>query len=337
MLGVLLVLNTLAAQAPIDSLVFLEPSVVLSAEDKARLDRGETIARVLPGEGLEVAVFAAQPVNIDGDRLVAWVRRIEALKKSSYVLAIGRFSNVPRIEDLADLSLDDDELSEIRSCRRGRCALKLSVREMTQLQQTADAAGRSWRPAVQQAFRQLVLERAQAYLAGSTAEAYDDGDDPVSPQARFTELLERSAFLTAGLPEFAGHLLGYPQTMSPGVESFVYWSKERLARKSVVSVTHVNILRSGEPGLPDALVASRNLFSTHYINASIGVTAVLRGAPGHHNYLVYLNRSDVDVLGGRLGGLVRWFMQRRLRDEATGVLRDLRERLESGNPPSAVD
>lgn len=111
------------------------------------------------------------------------MRRIETLKRSAYVFAIGRFADPPAIEDLASLALDDEELSEVRGCRPGSC------------------------------------------------------------------------------------------------------------------------------------------------------TAVIRGEPGAFNYLVYLNRSDVDMLGGVFGGLVRWFMQRRLKAEAATVLQGLRRRLESGAPP----
>jgi hypothetical protein len=51
-------------------------------------------------------------------------------------------------------------------------------------------------------------------------------------------------------------------------------------------------------------------------------------------YLAYPNRSDLDVLSGLWGGLVRMVLERRLKAEATGVLEALRARLETG-PPSA--
>ena len=69
-----------------------------------------------------------------------------------------------------------------------------------------------------------------------------------------------------------------------------------------------------------------------YVNASLGITAILRGESGACNYR-YLNRSEVDVLGGMFGGLVRWLVQRRLKAEAANVLQGLRRRLESGEPP----
>ena len=69
----------------------------------------------------------------------------------------------------------------------------------------------------------------------------------------------------------------------------------------------MSILRSDEPGLADALVAGKEIFATHYVNASLGLTAIVRGEPGGPNYLAYVNRSEVDMLGGMFGGLVRWF------------------------------
>ena len=117
---------------------------------------------------------------------------------------------------------------------------------------------------------------------------------------------------------------------------FCYWSKERLAGKAIVGVTEVNILHGSQPGLPEVLVAGKEFFATHYIRASLGLTALAHGEPGRANYLVYVNRSKVDVLGGMFGGIVRWFMERRLTTEAADVLQGLRRRLESGEPPPAV-
>lgn len=68
---VLLALQALTAVPHADPFACLQPSVTITADDRRQLDRGEPIARVLPGKHLEVAVFAAVPVDIDGDRLVA--------------------------------------------------------------------------------------------------------------------------------------------------------------------------------------------------------------------------------------------------------------------------
>ncbi|RPI56697.1 MAG: hypothetical protein EHM55_04465 [Acidobacteria bacterium] len=333
MFTTLLALQVLVSAPNVDPFVFFQPSVNITKEDRRQLDRGEPIAHVIGGERLEIAALAVVPVNVDGDRLAIWMRRIEELKKSSYVLAIGRFSDPPRIEDLADLALDDEELSDIRKCRPHDCALKLSAREMTQLQSAAAEAKGGWKEAVQHAFREALLRRVQMYLATGEVAAYEDDKDPVWPAARFASVLQHSLFLTERLPRFAEYLRAYPSAAVPDVESFVYWSKERLGGKAVISVTHVNMQRYDDTRLPDALAAGRQIFATHYLNASLGLTVIMRGEPGGTNYLVYVNRSEVDMLGGPFGGVIKSFLQRRLKAEAAGVLRGLRRRLEGGEPP----
>jgi hypothetical protein len=120
------------------------------------------------------------------------------------------------------------------------------------------------------------------------------------------------------------------------VESFFYWSKERLVRKAVISVTYVVMTRGHKAGEPDAIVASKDIYATHYVEGSFAVTALMRGDPGRFNYLAYLNRSEVDVLRSSFMGLVRLVMQRRLKAEAASVLAGLRRRLESGEPPMPI-
>ena len=329
-----------APAAGVDPLAFFQPSIAISAEDRRELDRGQPIARVVRGADREVAVFAAVQVDIDGDRLVAWTRDIEALKEGPYVLAIGRFSDPPRIEDLDGLALDDEDLSAIRRCRRGDCGVKLSGPEMDRLRQTIAEAGENWKPVLQEGFRRIVLQRVEDYLANGHAalRGYEDkrgntGDDGLlSPGARFSLLMDRSPFLAAAVPQFAEYLEQFPHAPRADVESFVYWSKEHFDGKAIISATHVSILRSTGVSLPDTLVAGKGIFATHYVNASLGLTAILRGQPGSPHYLAYLNRSDVDVVGGLFGGLVRVFMERRLKKEASAVLVGLRGRLEGGDP-----
>lgn len=330
----LLALRVVLAQTPADPFAFFLPAVRVSLEERQAIDKGEALVRVLPGHNREVAIFAAGPVTSDGDRLVAWVRHIAELKKSSFVLSIGRFSAPPRIEDLDGLALDDDDLEAIRRCRPGACGVKLSALEIAQLQRTIADARTEWKPFVQAAFRRVVLQRIQMYLAGGHAAlpAYNDHDEPVSLQTAFSAIVGRSVYLTARLPRFADYLDRYPRVSMPDVESFVYWSKEQLAGEPVISATHVSILRGRDGGLPEALVVGKQVFATHYMNGSLNVTALVRGRPGSPNYLAYLNRSDVDVLGGFFGGLVRLLAERRLKTEASEVLQGLGRRLDSGEP-----
>jgi hypothetical protein len=327
---------TAIADEPTDPFAFFKPTVVLSASDRRQLHNGEPVTRVIPGTDREVAVFAAMKTTIDGERLLAWIERIEALKKGPYVLAIGRISAPPSLDDLNGLTLEDDEASDILECRPGDCSVKLSGDEMRALQQAASGTAAHARTAVQQAFRAAMLRRIQNYLSqGLEGLPIDQSTStPVRPAESLAELLDHSRFLSTNVPAFADYLRRFPRAPMPNVSSFVYWSKEQIAGKPIVSATHVNTSHSDAPGVPEGLAATIGIFSTHYVNASLGVMAVVRESPGGPGYLVYVNRSQVDVLGGMFGGLVRMVVQRKLRTEATEALREIRKRLESGPPPA---
>jgi hypothetical protein len=116
-----------------------------------------------------------------------------------------------------------------------------------------------------------------------------------------------------------------------GAESFLYWSKERYGSgKPVISITHVTITRSDD-GIAAVLITGKQIFATHYTSASLGVTAILRGRAT--NYLVYINRSHLDLLGGVFGPWKRAMIGSRLKRDTPDVFRALKARLESGLIP----
>jgi len=158
-----------------------------------------------------------------------------------------------------------------------------------------------------------------------------DVSEPRSPAQAFTGVLQRSDFLVRQFPQLVEYLR-HPPAQSPGMESFIYWSKEMFARKPVISATQVTIVRPNRDGMPEVVVASKQIFATHYMDASLGITALVKAGESRR-YLAYLNRTDIDVLGGFFGGLVRTILQRRVKNEAPAILIGLRERLESGDPP----
>jgi hypothetical protein len=257
------------------------------------------------------------------------------LKKTSYVHAIRRVSIPVRLEDFDTLTVEPGDLDDIKNCKPGKCALKLSAAEIDILQNTIRQRGAEWRPAVESAFRRIVFERIKTYVAhghDGFAEVRDVSD-PHSLAQSFGGVLQRSDFLNRQLPQLVAYLRR-PPTTSPGIESFIYWSQEMFARKPVISATQVTIVRPDREGLPEVVVASKQIFATHYMDASLGITALVKDGESRR-YLTYVNRTDIDVVAGFFGGLVRSILQRRVRNEAPAILIGLRERMESGDPPAA--
>ena len=123
-----------------DPFAFFQPTVSIPVSDRHRLDRGETLVRVLPGTDGQVAVFAAARVNATPEQVLERMHHIETLKTSPFVPIVRRFSNPPVPDDLAELTLEHDELYDVRRCRPRDCDLQLSAAEITRLRAAASRA-----------------------------------------------------------------------------------------------------------------------------------------------------------------------------------------------------
>jgi hypothetical protein len=216
--------------------------------------------------------------------------------------------------------------------------LKLSTPEIARLRQAVSLAGTGWRAAAQDEFRAILLARARAFLHGgfSGVPSSNDRKKPESPDLEFGAVLEGMG-LEAVDEEMARYLRGYPGTAGNGVESFLYWSKEtHTGAKPIIGITHVSMLRGREPGRPSVLVASAQVYATHYLTASLSVTAIAESAGRDARYLLYARRSRADVFDGVFGRLVRRMVEGRVRSEAPVALASLRSRLEAGDPPASA-
>jgi hypothetical protein len=308
---------------------FFEPAIPISVAERAKLDDGEPVVKMLPARGRELALFAAVRVDASPERLIEWGRRVESTRNARYLPAVARFSNPPQLEDVQTLSLTDDDLEDLRRCRPGDCAVKLSAHEMARLQTVLDGS-LDWKADAQRGFREAVVDRAFAYQARGDPGALPYADDMVvvAPNAEFALIVERLGFLQPQLPRLAEYLKFYPRVdCADVVESFLYWSTETLGIKPITNITHVTVVRGADPWAPEALVASKQVFASHYKNAALAVTAMV-GSAQSGRYLVYIHRSHVDMLDGTLGGVVRLMIERRVRAEAPDVLVALRRKLE---------
>ena len=328
-----LVTASAAAAATSDPIALL----ALPGDPAARLKAaaGSAVLTIVPARGRDLAVYGVVRTTAAPDRLVTWSRAIEQLYQGRYVPALGRFSDPPQLADLAALALDDEDLNDLRACRAGDCRLKLGAAEMATIRQAADSGGVAWRPAVQDAFRRVVLARALDYLAGGLAASpsYEDHRTPVSPAQEFEDVAADIGFEALYDGRVMPYLRAYPAVGGSGVESFLYWSKETLGGgKPIVSVTHVAIFRNAGEHAPDAVVAARQVFATHYITASLSLTAVTSGRDGAAGYLIYIRRSRTDAFEGPFGKFVRHLVEKRIRGDGPPVLDMLRRKLEGGDP-----
>jgi hypothetical protein len=96
---------------------------------------------------------------------------------------------------------------------------------------------------------------------------------------------------------------------------FVYWSKELVRGRPVISITHVATAAAVEDSPVAYAIGSKQIYAMHYFDASLGTTLLVpdRMAASPATYVVYLNRSRIDLFERMFGGVVRRIVAGRAR------------------------
>jgi hypothetical protein len=146
---------------------------------------------------------------------------------------------------------------------------------------------------------------------------------------QFDTILKASPYIFDYDPDFYEYLRDYPNKKLDAIEDFLYWSKDKFGLKPEISVSHVSIFRRPELGL--TLIASKQIYASHYFEASLGLTVASVAArnPNPAFYLLYFNRSRSDVLHGGFSGLVRSQVKSRARTGASETLEKVRRSIEA--------
>lgn len=309
--------------AGIDLAAFLRTYAGFSRDDIKRLEHGEALSRGLPADDSTVALAAAVQVDVPPEFFLARFGEIEQFKKAPEVQQISRFGEPPAVADLAGLTLDAAELEDARRCRIGDCVFKLDATGIERLRATRDDR------AAMQAYRAHLSDYAAAYLrSGNNAlMEYRDRSRPLVMSSELLRILADSSYVLQHWPELHAAIAAFSGTLPEGLEDFVYWSKEQVASRPVVSLTHV-IIRPPQSGI--TVIATKQLYASHYTTGSLGITVLEdRGRPDSPRTLVaYLNRTRVDVFRGLLGGVKRPMVRSRARAGAERMMRTLKMKLE---------
>lgn len=315
---------------------FLGASFEVTDAEFARIQQGHVVSRTMDGsDKREVATLGVVRVRITPEFYVEQLADIVRFKTSDGVLQIGTFGAPPDLRDVSLLTLDDSDIRSLRECQVGDCGVQLSAAAIVRFRQEVD-----WRrpDADQQAnalMRRILVDYVSGYLKSGMAGCmqYADEARPVNLSREFASLIESMESRTGGLHQFPAlrrHLFDYPAADTANTTDLVYWSKEKVGRRTVASVTHMAISRTAGESPADYAVASKHIYGTHYFDASLGLTFLVRdrstSAPAM--YVAYVNRSRVDVFRGVFGGLTRKIVSSKARATVSDHLAQLQRGLE---------
>jgi hypothetical protein len=303
----------------------------LTADQWKAVDSGNSQAKVLDtSEKREVAIVGVAHLQATSACFVAQLQDIENFKKNPAVLRVRKFGRTVAPRDLKEFSLETGDLAGLRNCRVGDCNVKLPIAAVKRLGRDIDWSRPDYATASLSVFREELLAYLESYLDGGNSALFEyrDKNKPVRLADEFLAVLDAWPGLSGLAPEFHDYLAHYPSEPLPGVSEFFYWSTESFGLKPVASITHVSIYV--QPGR--AVVASKQIYASHYFDASLGLTAALDDpgkASARGMYLVYVNRSRIDFLSGFFGGLRRALARGRLRDGMRKNLAEAVRKLES--------
>ena len=71
-------------------------------------------------------------------RYIAAVKDIEKFEKGSNFLVTKRISDPPQLEDFDQLTLPEEDVKDLKTCKVGDCELKLSEASLTRIQKGTD-------------------------------------------------------------------------------------------------------------------------------------------------------------------------------------------------------
>jgi len=304
----------------------------LSGDEIEKLDNGEPFVWVPKADNpTEVTLLAIVHIRTTAEDIKGIARDVAGLvQRSEHVLQVGSFSEEPTWEDARDLRLPDGDIKDLKKCRVGDCAVRLTARGIESLHENVD-----WSASDQAAQVNGYMARwLAAYLRdyqerGSAALAvYADHKETQTVAEGLAILLRKTDLLIKYEPEFARYLEEYPAVESQSAENLFYWTVEDLSLKPTVILHHMAI-QGGEE--PDALMVSKQIYASHYLQAGVKAYAAMAASDDDPSKGVYVLLTQRLRFDNDVGGIKRRLLENGVKKAATSQLKSFRAYAEAAS------
>lgn len=332
-LASLLVLLTAEASPVRDSSrAFLIDSLKVTNPEIDRADAGLVVSRTLnASDPREVVTLGVVRIRVTPEFYVERLADIVNFKRDEAVLQIGKFGDPPQAGDIAALTIEEWDVRKLRECRVGDCGVQLSAEGIERFRTGVDWQRADANVQASNLMRQVLFQYVTRYRNNGLAASmqYADRGESIDLGREFRSLVDADADTWQHFAGLRRHLLEYPTAHVPETTDIIYWSKERVSRRLVVSITHLAIARTADSAT-DYAIASKQIYGAHYFDASLGLTILLRdrSTPSPATYVVYINRSRVDIFSGMLAGIARRLVVNRARSLVAEQLGQLQRSME---------
>jgi hypothetical protein len=254
-------------------------------------------------------------------RYIEALKDIENFERGETFMITKRIGAPPKVDDFADWRLPQEDLTDLKTGRIGKCELKLSGQTIEKLRAEVDWTKPTAKDTVEDVLRQLAYSYVTAYLqnGNNVLAVYLDSAKPMAVATEFESMIDRMPTLTEYQRELRRYLLDFPKATFPDSTSFLYWQVTQFGLKPTMRISHLVIRESPE----ETVVASKMLYASHYFWTALELRVLVFDATrGTGFWFVTVNSSRSDGLSGFFGRLFR----SRIRQEVqSGVLAYLSE------------
>ena len=341
MLVATVVLPSAQAGPTVDAL-FRQALGFSSADIRTYQEGGAVIRSLDTPVREELAHVGAVRVHASAADFLDRFRDIVAFERGPGIPQIGRFSNPPRLEDLAALTLPPEDFSTLRDCRPGDCDMKLSAAAMLRFRNDVNWTAPDSAEQANAIARDMILDLVRAYQRDGNAAlgSYEDGDTPLSVAGQFRAIMASDTPLPAPVPALLTYLDDYPRSRPPGAEDFFYWTVVDFGLKLTIRVNHVVIypLAGGDRSPVSHAIAIKQLYASHYFFTTLELRFLIeddRRDAAEGLALVSITRSRNDGMTGFKGLFLRPIISRRSRDGVRVYLEHVKQQVE--HPANRAD
>ena len=284
--------------------------------DFAALQANQPVVRLAPvSNKREIAVAGLVNIRAGADEFLRSYRDSMLRKSNGAILEIGSFGSQPTLADLESLTLETGDIEDLKDCVIGDCEVKLSAAMIDRFRKEIDWNAPDYALKVTSLFKQMLSEYVSDYRTRGEAALiqYSDKRDQIDLATEQRALSGASGYTNSLLADSNGGL--------QLIEDAIVWSKIKFGLKPVIAVNHITIYKRDREVGPQVLIASKQIYASHYFNAALALTAFVT-VPGATQgaYLVSENRSRADGLEGPFGKIKRGVVEKKALEGLKAIL-----------------
>jgi hypothetical protein len=292
--------------------------------DFATLQANQPVVRLAPvSDKREIAVAGIVNIRSGADDFLRSYRDSMLQKSNAAILEIGSFGSQPKLADLESLTLETEDIEDLKDCVVGDCDVKLSAAMIDRFRKEIDWNAPDYALKVTGLFKQMLSEYVSDYRMRGEAALIQYNDK------RYEIDLATEQRALSGASGYTNSLLADSNAGLQLIEDAIVWSKIKFGLKPVIAVNHITIYKLDREVGPQVLIASKQIYASHYFNAALALTAFVT-VPGATQgaYLVSENRSRADGLEGPFGKIKRGVVEKKALEGLKTILEHSQTSLE---------